>query len=380
MISLYLPAKEYSLENSDTLNFLTTSSYKNYSYDSFQEGFNEFLDSLEELSKNHSRTFGFRTNFFENQSPFNASKPQLSHSPNFQIYELFPENISGNEFTFKEHNHFPLKEFIPLVSREDFLTMAQNAITDINQGAYYQVNLSIPFRGAFDLNDKSIFSLYGYLKEQFQAKYSACLPIPIPNSHQQAYLFSFSPELFFYKKDQRIITCPIKGTKAKNFEKELLQSVKEERELSMIVDLLRNDLHKISVGSALVEKHRAVMELKHLGHTYSKISAYTQKSLSEILQAFLPGGSITGCPKSESLKAIQNYEHFERDYYTGAIGVIHNGEILSSLAIRTLYVFPNGEFIYHAGAGLVALSRPEEEYEEILLKAKNLSELFNKSQ
>ena len=172
------------------------------------------------------------------------------------------------------------------------------------------------------------------------------------------------------KENNLLKTQPIKGSLAQNlnFTQDLLSNEKEEAELSMIVDLLRNDFNRIeSHASAQVTKHRAAMELGYIQHTYSEITIETSQRLSPILQCTFPGGSISGCPKIESLKLISEVEQIKRQIYTGTIGWWQNNEFALNLAIRT-FIQQQTDLFYHAGCGIVYDSQAENEWNEFILK------------
>jgi para-aminobenzoate synthetase component 1 len=257
--------------------------------------------------------------------------------------------------------------FAPLESKSNFLEKVETIKNEIAAGRLYQANLTAPLKSASEITDEQIFKKYfSYLN----GDYKALLPL------QNLEIISFSPELFLQKKDGKLITRPIKGSLAQgqNFASELLKNKKEEAELSMIVDLLRNDLNHLEPNdSAQVTNHRAPIELGYIQHTYSEIQIKTQKSLWEILHCTLPGGSISGCPKLESLKVISELEKYRRQVYTGTLGWWKGSDFCLNLAIRTFIRFKNHVF-YHSGCGIVYDSDAEKEWNEFLLKTGKLND------
>lgn len=154
---------------------------------------------------------------------------------------------------------------------------------------------------------------------------------------------------------------------------ELINNPKEDAELSMIVDLLRNDLNHVEKeSSAQVTAHREVMKLGYIQHTYSEIEIETDKSLPEILRSTMPGGSISGCPKTESLKLIAELETYKRQAYTGTIGWWKDNNFSLNIAIRSFMKYKN-QLFYHAGCGIVYDSDSQKEWDEFLLKAGSLN-------
>lgn len=264
----------------------------------------------------------------------------------------------------------PTEPLAPMIwnnfeSAQNFKQKVAAAISEISQGRLYQVNLTT---GLHTKNQNSALSLFKHYFSRFNGGHKALLPL------ENVEAICFSPEMFLEKKKNLLKTCPIKGSISvdQNFEKDLLHNRKEEAELSMIVDLLRNDLNRIeSNKSAVVKAHRAPMQLGYIQHTYSEIQIETEQNLTQILAATYPGGSISGCPKIESLKVIQELEEGPRQIYTGSIGWWQNNEFCLNLAIRT-FIKSQDDLYYHAGCGIVYDSNPEEEWKEFITKTAKL--------
>ncbi len=255
--------------------------------------------------------------------------------------------------------------FSPRITKEDFIEKAKTVRADIENGRYYQVNLTSNFEShlAVPLQPYEIFKYY---LEKFKSEYCAFLP------RSNSEILCYSPELFLEKKGKTIRTRPIKGTTLKSQQfNDLLKNEKENAELSMIVDLLRNDLQSICQGKVVVSQHRQELSLNYLTHTYSEISGHTDQLLPEILEKMLPAGSISGCPKKESLIAINELETTNRHFYTGCIGWWQNQDFKLNLAIRSFLNYDN-RLIYFSGCGIVYDSDPEKEWQEFLRKAKHL--------
>ena len=172
------------------------------------------------------------------------------------------------------------------------------------------------------------------------------------------------------KQDSQLISRPIKGTSAIGYT-DLINNPKEAAELSMIVDLLRNDLNSVSTGPATVNAHRKHLQLPYTSHTFSEVQVATDQTLPMILKKTMPGGSISGCPKVESLKAISEYENYERQFYTGTIGWWQQNDFELNIAIRS-FVATHENLFYFAGCGIVSESDPEAEWNELLNKASKL--------
>ena len=256
-------------------------------------------------------------------------------------------------------------KFSPLLEKNEFLKKVRSIRADIQKGRYYQVNLTSCFQSKVDPHTNP-FEIFKYYLQKFNSQYTAFLP------RLNAEILCYSPELFLEKKGKSILTRPIKGTTSQNqpFE-DLFKNEKENAELSMIVDLLRNDLQAVCFDKVVVSQHRKELNLNYLIHTYSEISGHTDLFLPEILKHMLPAGSISGCPKKESLKAINELETNHRHFYTGCIGWWQNDDFKLNLAIRS-FLHTQNTVTYFSGCGIVYDSEPEKEWEEFLRKAKHL--------
>ena len=206
----------------------------------------------------------------------------------------------------------------------------------------------------------------------------------IKNDYEE--ILSFSPELFFKKNGNRILTKPMKGTikrgktqdeDLKNIEF-LKNDVKNRAENIMIVDLLRNDLGKISeVGSVKVLKLFDIETHKTLHQMTSEVESTLKNNttLYEIFEAIFPCGSITGAPKISTMNIIDNVELGKRNVYCGAIGLIHKDFCEISVPIRILQRTKDDIcYTYRAGGAIVWDSDVEDEWNEAILKTSFLSQ------
>ncbi|HEY2385042.1 MAG TPA: aminodeoxychorismate synthase component I [Terriglobia bacterium] len=257
------------------------------------------------------------------------------------------------------------------MTKERYLANVKRALEYIAAGEIYQVNLSQRFSRPFSGSPFTMFSLLRHMSPSFYGAYLNC------GDHA---VISSSPELFLKKTGKTIETRPIKGTQARGrnpeedraMREELLQSAKESAELTMVVDLERNDLGRIcEYGSVEVAEHRYIDELPTLFHTVSTVRGRLRSDVSavDILRATFPGGSISGCPKIRAIEVIDELEPTRRHVYTGAIGYFApDGDFTLNVAIRTMVVAA-GRLHYQVGGGIVADSNPEREYQETLDKA-----------
>jgi len=261
----------------------------------------------------------------------------------------------------------------PTISAEQYIDRVRQIKWHIREGDIYQAN----FTCRFDVDSPvTPFEAYKRLRRLNPAPYSAFINF---GDYQ---VLSSSPERMFFKEGNRIHSSPIKGTikrgstpqeTAVNLE-HLLNSAKDRAELLMIVDLVRNDLGKIArTGTVRVEKLFRAEVYSSLIHLIADISAELKPDIGieDIFRALLPGGSITGTPKKRAVEIIEEMESTRRSVYTGCIGYIDGDRADFNLAIRTI-MHRDGCYQIHAGSGIVADSDPEAEYEEMLLKARNL--------
>lgn len=256
----------------------------------------------------------------------------------------------------------------------DFFAAVARAKDYIADGDIYQVCLSHPFRCEF-LGDA--YPYYAALREVSPAPYSAFLDLG------GTQIASASPECFLHMRQQEILTKPIKGTRRRELDadrdalaaRELLASSKEVAELIMITDLERNDLGQVcEFGSVQVTELLKLEKFRQVHHLVSSIKGTLKPGITHAaaLQACFPGGSISGAPKKRALEIIHELEPWSRGIYTGAIGYFgYHGESQFSIAIRTA-VFCDGLGEMGMGAGIVADSLAENEWQETLDKAAGL--------
>ncbi len=286
-------------------------------------------------------------------------------------------------------------------TRADFLATVERAQRFIRSGDIYQVNLSqrltVNLRGWGEAPDEPLLkgdaSLQASAREdarptnsgawEFFQKLSAVSPAPF-----SAFLdcgdfeiASSSPEQFLRMSGSHIVTRPIKGTRPRDADPmrdaqlayELQTSQKELAELVMITDLLRNDLGKVSeFGSVQVPELAKLEKFAQVQHLVSTVEGRLRPDVTHFaaLASSFPGGSITGAPKFRAMAIIDELEPVSRGPYCGAIGYLgFNRESQLSIAIRTA-ICKDGWAHFNVGAGIVADSKPEAEYEETLAKAR----------
>ncbi|MEO4001614.1 aminodeoxychorismate synthase component I [Mesorhizobium sp. CAU 1732] len=244
----------------------------------------------------------------------------------------------------------------------------------LREGDCYQGNLTFPVEARWGGDP---FAVFNALRQRQPVRYASFIDLDGP------IVVSRSPELFFQvARDRWIETLPMKGTAPRGKtpqEDEALKTFlgndpKNQAENRMIVDLLRNDISRISeVGTLDVPELFRVESYPTVHQMVSRVRARLIEGLTfrDILAGLFPCGSITGAPKISVMKILRALEDKPRDVYCGAIGwIAPTGEMRFSVAIRTISLFPDGEAVYNIGGGVVFDSTAEGEYEECLLKGR----------
>ena len=244
----------------------------------------------------------------------------------------------------------------------------------IAAGDAYQVNLSQRFETSFE------GSPFGFFRTLYEANPAPFFAFVNAGDHS---VISTSPERFIKLDGRRVETRPIKGTRPRGKTPEedramrdaLIRSSKDDAELSMIVDLLRNDLGRACRGGSVrVASHKALEAYENVYHLVSIVEGELdgKRDAIDLIRAVFPGGSITGCPKIRAMEIIDELEPDRRHVYTGAIGYISFHHSLDfSIAIRTAVIYRD-RMTFSVGGGVVYDSDPQAEYMETLHKGRTL--------
>lgn len=265
-----------------------------------------------------------------------------------------------------------LGEVTPLFDRETYCEMVEKAKHHIREGDIFQIvlsnRLSAPFEG-------SLLNTYRVLRTTNPSPYMFYF------SGTDVEVAGASPETLVKLEDGVLHTFPLAGTRPrgkteeedKRLEEELLADEKELAEHNMLVDLGRNDLGKISrFGSVQVESLHSIERYSHVMHIGSTVRGEIREDCDALdaIGAVLPAGTLSGAPKIRACQLIGELENNKRGIYGGAIGYIDfTGNMDTCIAIRIAYK-KNGTVFVRSGAGIVADSVPEKEYEECINKAK----------
>jgi para-aminobenzoate synthetase component I len=265
-------------------------------------------------------------------------------------------------------------EPVPDVSREVYLARLEEVLAYIRAGDVFQANLAHRFTAPLRL---PTYEVYRRLRAASPAPWGAFLRLSGPE------VLSISPELFLLRTGERVVTQPIKGTRPRSSDPdedarmraELVASEKDQAELAMIVDLLRNDLGRVArIGSVRVVEPRQIRAHPTVFHSVATVEAFVGREVdaTALLRATMPGGSVTGAPKIRAMEILEELEDVRRGPYCGAAGWFgYDGDLRLDILIRTLVV-NRGVASFHVGGGIVADSDPAAEYEETLVKARAL--------
>jgi len=241
----------------------------------------------------------------------------------------------------------------------------------LRQGDTYQVNYTVQLKQDLSANP---YAIYNRMVVEQEAGYNAYV------EHDEMAVISMSPELFFEQNGRKLTTRPMKGTTQRGVTDQedleqaswLEQDPKNRSENMMIVDLLRNDMNRISeVGSEHVERLCQVEQYSTVWQMTSTIKSQLREDvdLVEIFRSLFPCGSITGAPKIATMEIIKDLEPQPRGVYCGTIGLLlPNGRRIFNVAIRTIQLY-KGQAIYGVGGGITWDSTWESEYQEVHQKA-----------
>lgn len=286
-------------------------------------------------------------------------------------FGIFSQPEDGVEFP--NIGDFELSSFLTREKRSRYESNLVKIKEAIARGDTYQVNYTLRMDARFQGSD---LALYEKLANGSRSNYCAYLNLG------RYRILSLSPELFFQRMSNTIITRPMKGTAKRGrwpdedieMRHWLESSEKNRAENIMIVDLLRNDLGRIAeIGTVTVPKLLEIERYPNVFQMTSTVSARLKKDTTtlQIFEALFPCGSITGAPKISTMSLIQELELSPRGVYCGAIGIIEpDKSAIFNVAIRTMVIDSQyGKVEFGSGGGITWDSNPSEEYEELLSKA-----------
>ena len=279
--------------------------------------------------------------------------------------------LSDGEMAPLEPGHCT-SDFRALFDKERYCSMVEKAKHYIREGDIFQVVLSNRLEADYE---GSLLNTYRVLRTLNPSPYMFYF------SSDDMEIAGASPETLVKLENRTLHTFPLAGTRPRGateeedqkLEEELLADEKERAEHNMLVDLGRNDIGKISeFGSVKVEKYMSMERFSHVMHIGSTVAGTIREDLdaADAVDAILPAGTLSGAPKIRACEIINELEDNKRGIYGGAVGYIDfTGNLDTCIAIRLAYK-KNGKVFVRSGAGIVADSVPEKEYEECINKAK----------
>ena len=354
-------SKKIILNNRNIKEFLSTKFKlkKNYKNTDLLIGFfgYELLNNLIDIKLPKQKSINFpRGIFYKPESKISLKEDLIFQSNKTnKIDKNFKININQNSYT-KIFNRFKKK---------------------IRSGETYQIKICTKYKNKSKIDPLDFFC---------RLAKSNLAPEAFMIKDRDYSIISCSPENLIDKKGSSISTKPIAGTlrKTKNINKTkalkfFRNNIKETKEHNMIVDMERNDLSRICVpGSVRLKKEKSVEEYKDLYHYVSLISGKLKKNMRniDIIKAMMPGGSVIGCPKINTLNLLNNQEKENRNIYTGSFGFIKfNGDMRFNIIIRSILNYKNISEISVA-SGVVIDSNAKHEFNENFIKAKALIDLY----
>ena len=296
----------------------------------------------------------------------------ISYTCETILNDLQLSDITQKSGPYSSYNH---NHVCSNMTKYEYIDMVNKGKSFIEQGDIYQVNLSQRFVTKFKLDPFEYF-----------LKFYSIQPVPFGcyldfGDYQ---LISGSMELFLRKSGNKLVTNPIKGTAKRGktdeidaiLKAKLISSEKERAENLMIVDLMRNDLGRVSkTGTVKVNKLFDIESYTTLHQMVSEIESEIDENIqaSQVVKALFPPGSVTGAPKRRTLEVIDELEPHLRGPYCGTIGIFYpNGDFTLSVAIRNM-ITKAANATFYVGGGIVWDSDAEKEYEETILKSRALT-------
>ncbi len=293
-----------------------------------------------------------------------------------QMVKLIQDTVGTEDYPSKLKS-----DFRALFSKDEYCAMVEKGKEYIREGDIFQVVLSNRLEADFE---GSLLNTYRVLRSTNPSPYMFYF------SGEDIEIAGASPETLVKLQDGVLYTFPLAGTRPRGktqeedqkLEEELLADPKELAEHNMLVDLGRNDIGKISkFGTVEVENYLSIERFSHVMHIGSTVKGLIRdnKDALDAVDAVLPAGTLSGAPKIRACKIINELENNKRGIYGGAIGYIDfTGNLDTCIAIRIAYK-KNGKVFVRSGAGIVADSVPETEYQECLNKARAVTNALNQS-
>ena len=306
-------------------------------------------------------------------------KIELSHQIRLQnaknLYSVPRINNPINKlFGFQWKKDFDKRKYISKINK---------ILNYIKNGDIFQANFTQRFLSKIP-KDYDVVRYYLHYRKNTETPFSCLI------RSEDFNIFSYSPERFLKLENNKIMVSPIKGTIERGesefedakLKEQLSSSKKDNAENLMIVDVLRNDISEVcKPGTVKVSRLAELETYNNVHHLVSDIEGTLSKGMNifDVIKHCMPGGSVTGAPKVRAMQIISELETFKRGVYCGAIGFISfSGYADFNIPIRTITV--NNEKVFlNSGGGIVADSKPLNEYHELNKKVENLLQINKKS-
>lgn len=399
--SVFLDSNKYEIRNGDfdtilaagevsSIPYTTKNSFKKL--ENFISKKNDWIfgylsydlkNEIEDLVSKNKTDFNLPNLFFFQAEKIWIIKSQTAEAHYIKDNDIENDWSSINSINQKKYFKKTKKIlFQPRINKVDYLKKVRKILNHINRGDIYEVNFCMEWLAIkSEINPEIVFSKLNKLTKT---------PMSGFLKNNNFYLISSSPERFIKKKGNKVISQPIKGTAKRDsikikdlkIREKLKNDPKERAENIMIVDLVRNDLSKFSVpGSVKVTELCEVYPFKQVNQMISTVESDLSKNkkLIDILKSTFPMGSMTGAPKIEALKIIDDLEVSKREVYSGSLGYVDpNGDFDFNVVIRSiLYDSKKRILSFQVGSAITSNSQPEKEFEECLLKASPMMSIFN---
>ena len=362
--------------------------------DKYQKKTNDWLfghcsydlkNDIEQLSSSNQDLVGFpELSFFQPKKIIFLKEKELefSYTKSFTLEDIKNDFDSISSLSSSDIKPSKSVSLHTNVSKGQYGEIFNRIIKEIQKGNVYELNYCQEFLGSGQL---SVLDVYFDVQEQSKAPFSVLYRCA------DRYLISASPERYIKKQATTLISQPIKGTAPRGKSKSediklkniLKLDPKEQAENTMIVDLVRNDMTKISIpGSVFVEEFQKIYTFELVHQMISTIRSTVNKDLcfAKVLLATFPMGSMTGAPKLRAMKLIDELESMKRGIYSGCVGYISpSNDFDFNVVIRgILYNSINHYISIRTGGAITYLSTMEQEYQENRLKAIALIDILKK--
>ncbi|MEJ6736235.1 MAG: aminodeoxychorismate synthase component I [Flavobacteriales bacterium] len=372
--------------NKDKINLFAVSNSNKVNVKEWKFGFitYDYKNQIEALSSKHFDGIKFpERHFFTPQILFKISQKEVEvlYDKVLLSYSEIERIVSEIDAVSVLESKLETVKVVSRITKEAYLKNVEILKQHIQLGDIYEVN----FCQEYFAEDVAInpIDIYLALNKKSPTPFSCFV------KNDDKYLMSATPERFIHKFGDKIISQPIKGTikrgenenEDEELKKELFNDVKERSENVMIVDLVRNDLSKIANrGSVNVDELCGIYTFPQVHQMISTVSGKVKNNVSfdEIIKATFPMGSMTGAPKIKAMELVEQYEETKRGLYAGTVGYINpQGDFDFNVVIRSLQYKKNDKYLsFIVGGAITALSDPEKEYDECLLKAKAMLEVL----